>query len=59
VSITFEAARVNKNLSQKEGTKLIGISLDTLVNYEKGKSIGNKITLLRAGEQFARRINSR
>jgi putative transcriptional regulator len=38
MSITLKAARVNKNLNQKEAAKLIGISLDTLANYEKAKS---------------------
>lgn len=36
--ITLKAARVNRSLSQKEAAKLIGISIDTLGNYERGKS---------------------
>lgn len=38
MAITLKAARVNKNLTQKEAAKLIGVSTDTLINYEKGKS---------------------
>lgn len=38
MAITLKAARVNKNLSQVEASKEIGISVDTLRNYEAGKS---------------------
>lgn len=33
---TLKAARINKNYSQEEAAKLIGISVDTLSNYERG-----------------------
>jgi len=36
--ITLKAARANKNLTQIEAAKLIGITVDTLSNYERGKS---------------------
>ena len=36
MAITLKAARVNRKLSQKEAAKLIGISVDTLGNYERG-----------------------
>lgn len=36
--ITLKSARVNKNLTQVEAAKLIGITVDTLSNYERGKS---------------------
>lgn len=38
MNITLEAARVNKGLTQKEAAELIGVSKDTLSNYERGKS---------------------
>lgn len=38
VAITLKAARVNRNLTQKEAAKLIGVSLKTLQNYELGES---------------------
>lgn len=41
MAITLKAARVNKNLTQKEAAALIGISVETLVNYEKGLSFPN------------------
>ena len=34
--MTLRAARVNKDLSQKEAALKLGIAVDTLANYEKG-----------------------
>lgn len=36
--ITLKAARMNKGYNQEEAAKLIGVSSDTLSNYERGKS---------------------
>lgn len=36
--ITLKAARANKNLTQIEAAKLIGVTVETLSNYERGKS---------------------
>ncbi len=33
---TLKAIRVNKNLTQEEASKGIGVSIETLANYEKG-----------------------
>lgn len=38
MQITLKAIRVNKGLSQEEAAKAIGISEDTLSNYERGKT---------------------
>lgn len=38
MQMTLKAIRINKQLSQDEAAKLIGISSDTLSNYERGKS---------------------
>lgn len=38
MQLTLKAIRINKKLSQEEASKLIGISTDTLSNYERGKS---------------------
>jgi len=35
--VTLKAARVNKGLTQVEAAKRLGISVDTLGNYERGK----------------------
>lgn len=36
MKVTLKAARINKGLSQEEASKLIGVSVDTLGNYERG-----------------------
>lgn len=38
MKVTLKAARVNKGLTQNEAAKRIGITVDTLANYEKGKT---------------------
>lgn len=38
MQLTLKAARKNKNLNQEEAAKLIGISVDTLHNYENQKT---------------------
>lgn len=47
MSITLKAARINKGLSQKEAAKKIGISVDTLGNYERGRSFPDVPTIQR------------
>lgn len=37
ICMTLKAARINKGLTQKEAAKLLGISEDTLSNYERAK----------------------
>ena len=36
MKVTLKAARINKGLSQEEAAKQIGVSVDTLGNYERG-----------------------
>lgn len=38
MEITLRSARINANLTQEEAAKRIGITKDTLSNYERGKS---------------------
>ncbi len=38
MALTLKAARVNKGLTQKEAAKMLGIAVDTLINYEAGKT---------------------
>lgn len=38
MAITLKAARINKNLTQLQAAQKLGISKDTLRNYEQGKS---------------------
>lgn len=39
MAITLKSARVNVNLTQAQAAKLIGITVDTLSNYERGNHI--------------------
>ena len=38
VKITFAAARVNAQLTQKELAEKLGVTADTVANWEKGKT---------------------
>lgn len=38
MSITLKAARVNKNMTQVEAAKKLGIAVDTLRQYESGNT---------------------
>lgn len=38
MAITLKSARVNKGLTQAKAAELIGIKVDTLGNYERGKT---------------------
>ena len=38
MAITLKAARVNRNMTQSEAAEKLGISKDTLRNWEQGKS---------------------
>lgn len=52
MAVTLKAARVNKGLSQKEAAKKIGISVDTLSNYERGKSFPDVPTIQRIEQVY-------
>lgn len=41
MALTLKAARVNKNLTQAEAAKLIGVTEDTISNWERMKSFPN------------------
>lgn len=38
MKMTLKAIRINLNMTQQEAAKRIGISVDTLKNYEAGKT---------------------
>lgn len=38
MSITLKAARVNKNMTQVEAAKALGIAVDTIRQYEAGNT---------------------
>ena len=45
MQFTLKAIRIDRGFSQDEAAKLIGISGDTLSNYERGKSFPDIPTL--------------
>lgn len=50
--ITLKAARMNKGYDQEEAARLIGISADTLSNYERGKTFPDVPILKRIEEVY-------
>lgn len=41
MAMTLKAARINANLKQEEAAKKLGITTDTLSNWENGKTFPN------------------
>jgi len=52
MTMTLKAARVNKNLTQIEAAEILGISKDTLYNYESGRSFPNVQIIKRMEELY-------
>lgn len=51
MAITLRAARVNKNLTQKQAAKMLEIGANSLVRYETGRSYPN-VGVLKKMEQL-------
>ena len=52
MSITLRSARANKNLTQKQAADLIGVRVETLSNYEKGKTFPDVPTIKKIEEVY-------
>lgn len=52
IKVTLKTARELKKLSQEEAAELIGVSVDTLSNYERGKTFPDVKTLKRIEEVY-------
>ena len=52
MGLTLKAARVNKDLTQIEAAREIGVSADTLSNYERGISFPDVPTIKRIEEVY-------
>lgn len=52
MAITLKSARVNKGLTQVKAAELIGITVDTLSNYERGKSFPDVPIIKRIEEVY-------
>lgn len=57
MTMTLKAARVNKNLTQVEAAELLGISKDTLYNYENGRSFPNVQVIKKMEEVYGLSYN--
>ena len=56
--ITLKAARINQGLLQKKAAELIGISVDTLKNYERGKTFPDVLTLKKIEKAYGVRYEN-
>ncbi|WP_288839279.1 helix-turn-helix transcriptional regulator [uncultured Megasphaera sp.] len=54
---TLKALRANKNWSQKEAAKAVGVSLDTWSNWERGKSFPDVPKICKIEKVFNTRYN--
>ena len=52
MKITLAAARVNAGLYQREAAKRLGITPETLRNYERGKQVPTWITVKKMEEIY-------
>lgn len=52
MKVTLKVARELKGLKQSEAANLIGVSVDTLSNYERGKSYPDVPTLRKIEEVY-------
>jgi len=53
VAITLKAARINMGLNQHQAASSIGVSVDTLSNWENGKSFPNVPQIKRIEETYS------
>lgn len=52
MAMTLKAARININLKQEEAAKKLGITQDTLSNWENGKTFPNVPQIKRIEELY-------
>ena len=52
LSISLKACRVNKNLTQVEAAKTLGISKQTLISYEAGRTFPDVPTIKKMEELY-------
>lgn len=56
--MTLKAARVNAGLSQAEASEKIGVTKDTLGNWERGKTYPNALNIRKIEEVYGVRYDS-
>lgn len=52
MAITLKAARVNKGLTQIEASKMIGVTEDTIGNWERYRSFPNVLQIRKIEEVY-------
>ncbi len=52
MAITLKASRVNKNLTLEQASKKLGVSKDTLSNWERGKTFPSVIQVKKIEELY-------
>lgn len=57
MKLTLKAIRVNKNMTQEEAAKEIGISVDTLGNYERGTTFPDVPVIKKIEEVYGTNYN--
>jgi transcriptional regulator with XRE-family HTH domain len=57
MKLTLKAIRVNKNMTQEEAAKLLGISVDTLGNYERGTTFPDVPVIKKIEEVYETNYN--
>lgn len=56
--MTLKAARVSAGLSQTEAARKIGVTKDTLGNWERGKTYPNALNIRRIEDVYGVRYDS-
>lgn len=52
VQITLRAARMNASMTQKEAAQHLGVTVDTVGNWERGKSFPDALQIRRIEEAY-------
>lgn len=52
MKLTLKAARINRNLTQQEAADKIGVTIDTIGNWERAKSFPNALHIRRIEEVY-------
>lgn len=52
MKISLKAARINAKITQKEAADKIGVTVDTIGNWERGKSFPNALQIQRIEEIY-------
>jgi len=55
--ITLKAARVNKGLTQEAAGKLLGVSLYTISNWERGETFPDAVQILKIQDVYGVRYD--